>query len=139
MNKSYQVIREIVLDWSHMDLLGHVNNVHYFTFIQGNRIQFFDSLGMGQLHPEMEQGPIVAKTSCSFKFALHFPDTTQVRSFIQKLGNSSVIIEHHIFNGKNELSAIAEDVVVLYNFKKGEKIALSEEVKAQLLALRPAL
>ena len=53
---------ELRIDWSELDLLGHVNNVSIVKYCQAARIIFVTAVGL-PLSPGMEFGPIEAATS----------------------------------------------------------------------------
>lgn len=132
MNIDFQAELSIRLDWSDMDLLGHINNVEYFKYTQASRINFLESLGVEKLQPGITIGPILAKTECDFKKTLHFPDTITIKVRCIHVGKSSIQLNHHIFNSKGELVAEATDVLVLFNFKTNKKVVVSGELREKL-------
>lgn len=46
----YKTEINLRIDWSDIDLLGHVNNVSYFRYIQASRVNYLELTGF------LEQG-----------------------------------------------------------------------------------
>ena len=54
---------EIKLDWSEMDLFGHINNVAYFKYAQSARVNYLESVGINTANPEIKNSFAVAHSS----------------------------------------------------------------------------
>jgi acyl-CoA thioester hydrolase len=123
------------LDWSEMDMFGHINNVSYFKYIQASRVNYWGSIGLTQLHSEMKLGPILASTSCNFLKPLFYPGDIVVEASVSFIKNTSFGIRHQILNSNNELAATADDVIVLYDFIQNEKVAMPLDLRQKIEAL----
>jgi acyl-CoA thioester hydrolase len=123
------------LDWSEMDLFGHINNVSYFKYIQASRVNYWESIGLTQLHSEMKLGPILASTSCNFLKPLFYPGDIVVQCSLSFIKNTSFGIRHQILNSDGEIAATADDVIVLYDFIKNEKVAMPADLRQKIEAL----
>lgn len=123
------------LDWSEMDLFGHINNVSYFKYIQASRVNYWESIGLTQLHTEMKLGPILASTSCNFLKPLFYPGNIIVEASISFIKKTSFGIRHQILDSDNEVAATADDVIVLYDFIKNEKVAMPTDLRQKIETL----
>jgi acyl-CoA thioester hydrolase len=112
------------LDWSEMDLFGHINNVSYFKYIQASRVNYWEVIGLTQLHGEMNMGPLLAATSCNFIKPLFYPGDIVVECSVEFMKTTSFGIHHRILNAAGEIAAEAHDVIVMYDFKAHAKIAI---------------
>ncbi len=117
------------LDWSEMDLFGHINNVMFFKFIQASRVNYWEQVGLMRDYFKDKIGPILVSTGCQFKKPLFYPDTIAVEVRVEFIKTTSIGLHHRILNSKGELSAEAHDVIVLYNFAKNEKVPIPAELK----------
>jgi len=117
------------IDWSEMDLYGHVNNVTYFKYIQAARVNYWEALGLSRMFEEEQKGPILASSGIDFRKPLHYPGNVIVQSGIDSIGNSSFSILHKLLNEKNEVCAEGKDVVVLYDFNINQKMVVSNEMR----------
>ena len=120
------------LDWSEMDLFGHINNVSYFKYLQASRVHFWESLGIHRLHETHGIGPALAKTSCSFVKPLHYPGNIRIVVTVDWTKNSSFQLHHRIYDANETLCAEGEDVVVLFDYRQNKKFLLTEEQIALL-------
>jgi len=131
----YPVSLQLRLDWSEMDMFGHINNVSYFKYIQASRVNYWESIGLTQLHGEMKLGPILASTGCKFLKPLFYPDNITIRASISFIKTTSFGITHQILNADNEIAATADDVIVLYDFIKNEKVAMPNDLRQKIEVL----
>lgn len=117
---------EIRIDWSEIDLLGHINNLAIMKYIQTARIDFLEKLSMLPLSSETGLGPVLASTSCQFKKQLFYPGMVQVCSRIDQIKNTSFQMRHIVLDQAGELIAEAHDVIVIFNFNKNTKQAIPD-------------
>ena len=117
------------LDWSEMDLFGHINNVSYFKFIQASRVHYWELTGIAASFGETGVGPILLSTGCRFLKPLHFPGNIVVEARIEFIKTTSFGLHHRILNAAGEVAAEANDVIVNFDFKKNEKTPISDAFK----------
>jgi acyl-CoA thioester hydrolase len=114
------------LDWSEMDLFGHINNVSYFKFIQASRVHYWELTGLAASFADTRIGPILLSTGCQFLKPLHYPGNIVVEARMEFLRNTSFGLHHRIRNEEDTVVAEAHDVIVNFDFNKNEKTAISE-------------
>lgn len=122
------------IDWSEMDLYGHVNNISFFKYIQAGRVNFWEQNGINELFKNSGIGPMLASCSCDFKRPLFFPGNIIVHSETGSINNTSFKIHHKIFTEKNEIAAEGVDVIVMYNFKDECKVEIPDLIRKKLLS-----
>ncbi len=93
------------IDWSEMDLFGHVNNVSFFKYIQASRVNYWEQSGISKLFAEEKQGPILASVNCNFIQPLFYPGNILIKAQIEFMKTTSFGLHHQIFNNKQELAA----------------------------------
>lgn len=129
MSHSFPVQLKLRLDWSEMDLFGHINNVSYFKFLQASRVNYWEQIGLTKMHGEMQLGPILASTTCTFIKPLHYPGEITIQASIEFIKNTSFGIHHQILNDRGEVAAEGKDVIVLYDFSTNEKVAFPQQLR----------
>ncbi|MDR3678353.1 MAG: acyl-CoA thioesterase [Flavipsychrobacter sp.] len=117
------------LDWSEMDMFGHINNVSYFKYIQASRVNYWEAIALIKIFEEDKIGPILLSTSCQFMKPLHYPGNITIQASIEFIKNTSFGIYHQVLNQDNEVAAEAHDVIVIYDFNKNEKALFPERFK----------
>jgi acyl-CoA thioester hydrolase len=113
------------IDWSEVDLFGHVNNVMYAKYMQAARVHFMEELGIMKTYHEQKIGFMVAATSVIYLKPLFYPGSIKVKTLVKEIKNTSFILTHEIINQNDELAAKGEDVIVYFDFNKHEKMALN--------------
>ena len=123
---------ELRIDWSEIDLFGHVNNLSILQYIQSARVNYMEAIGLMPLNSEIKTGPILASTTCQFRKILFYPGNVTVYSKVDLIKNTSFRILHEIRNDQDEISAEAHDIIVLYNFNKNSKLLISDQIKKKI-------
>ena len=128
---------EVTLDvaWGEMDALGHVNNIRYFAWAETARIALFRQLGMAVL-PEDPVGPILARIECDYLEPVEYPARITVGIGAERVGNSSITLEHEIWRtgAPERVVARGKAVVVLINYATQEKVRVPDAVRVALVS-----
>ena len=125
------------IDWSDLDLLGHVNNIAFSRFIQAARVEYCGRVGL-EVFPGMTTGPILAASRVQFLAQLFFPGNVRILTRCKKAGSTSIVLEHALYSDNGTLAAVAEDVVVRYDFKAKTKIPLNDGIREKIVSYEAA-
>ncbi len=122
----------MMIRWSDLDPLGHVNNAVYFTYFEVSRSQYFE-----QVMPEglwtASQGPVLAMASCQFRQEIRYKDQVEVGSQTVRLGRTSFEMCHPIrFSHNGSLAAEGKVVVVWCDFQAKTPLALPPSLSQAL-------
>jgi len=131
----FPIALELRIDWSELDLFGHVNNVAFMKYIQASRVNFWEHIGLTELYQNSQVAAILASTSCQFKQPLFYPGNIIINARTEFIKNTSFGIHHQLFNDKGEIAAEARDVLVMFDFKNHEKIAVPDKIRKKIEAL----
>ena len=77
------------LRWGDMDMLGHVNNIVYFRYMEQARIEWIYAMAGGQGY-DGGHGPVIVNASCNFIVPLVYPADVAVRMSIGDPGRTSI-------------------------------------------------
>jgi acyl-CoA thioester hydrolase len=125
-------ITKTKIDWSEMDLFGHVNNVAYFKYFQSARVHFLSYLGINTSNPKDAQSFVVAECFCNYHQPLYYPVDIEIQTSVIWIKNSSFQLQHQILNSQSALCATGKDVVVLFDYSKNEKVFVSDNIRMLL-------
>lgn len=128
----YNTELKIQLDWSEMDLFGHINNVAYFKYIQAARVNYCELIGINTFDPENKLSFAVAASSCLFKKPLYYPGEIIVKTKVDWMKNSSLQLNHLILNQDGEISAEGTDVLVVFDYELHTKVNIPEIVREKI-------
>jgi acyl-CoA thioester hydrolase len=116
-------ILNLRIDWSDLDLYGHVNNVAFMKYVQAARLNYIELLGLNAAYESERKSFLVASTTIHFLSPLYFPGQLTIHSKITFIKNSSFGIAYEIINDQLLKVAEASDILVLFDFKNNQKIA----------------
>jgi acyl-CoA thioester hydrolase len=127
-------VMRMPMRWGDMDMMGHVNNAMYFTYIETARIDWFTSLDCAP-NPRGE-GPVLINASCTFLKQLEYPGEIEIRTFVGEFGRTSFETFHEIrrVDQPDVLCAEGAAKVVWVDFVAGKSAPLSEDLKARFSA-----
>ncbi|MFN5444352.1 MAG: acyl-CoA thioesterase [Crocinitomicaceae bacterium] len=104
------------------DIMGHVNNSVYLTYIEEARIFFFNQL-ISEDWDWRKNGIIIKKHEITYDEPLFLGDNIEIESKLGKINNSSFELHHKIMmNNKIKSTAISVLVYFDYITKKPKKL-----------------
>lgn len=139
MMEDWPIQLELRIDWSEIDLFGHVNNLAIMKYLQSARVLYLERISLMQSQAETKIGPILASAACQFRKPLHYPGRVTVHSRVDLVKNSSFRIAHRLVDEAGELTAEGQDIIVLYDFHRRSKIAIPQELRASIERLESAV
>lgn len=115
-----------------VDVLGHVNNAVYFTYMETARTEYW----MRTFGVEDLKGLsfIVAHAECDFKIAARYGDELEVTIRTTSVRNSSFDWEYEMRRLPNlELIATGKTIQVYYDYKTEKSAPVPLEVRKKLM------
>jgi acyl-CoA thioester hydrolase len=123
---------DIKIDWSDLDMFGHVNNVAFFKYLQAARVHFCEGCGISALKEPGKPGFMVASSQCTFKRPLTFPGFVSVSIDLDWIKNSSFQLSYRLYSASEALVAEGSDVLVLYDHTLQSKINFHDSLRKVL-------
>jgi acyl-CoA thioester hydrolase len=116
-----------------VDVLGHVNNAVYFTYMETARTEYWlTTFGVKDL---TELSFIVAHAECDFKIPARFGDELEVTIRTTAVRNSSFDWEYEIRRVNSpDLIAKGKTIQVYYDYKTGKSSPVPADVREKLLS-----
>lgn len=132
----YPVALTIPILWGDMDALAHVNNIQYFKQFEAARMEYFRIAGITAHFERTRVGPILATTTCRFLWPVQYPDSVVVHTGVSELRTTSFTMLYKTYgSGGTRLAAEGSGVIVMYDYGRGEKTPIPEELRAAIVAL----
>jgi acyl-CoA thioester hydrolase len=126
---------ELRIDWSEIDLFGHVNNLSILKYVQAARVNYLEAIGLMPSISANHIGPTLVSATCQFRKMLFYPGNVTVYSKVDLIKNTSFRILHEIVDDRNEIAAEAQDIIVLFDFGKNTKRVIPDEIKKKIAEL----
>ena len=122
-----QAVRPI--SWGEMDAFGHLNNVHYFRYMEDARIKFLDDIDFFK----EDLLSVILKNECDYKAPVIYPDQILTRSYVTHIGNTSFIMLYEMYSESQEkVVAVGQSVIVLVDSKTFIKQSISSHLKNRM-------
>lgn len=87
----------VQIRFNDIDVLGHLNNSVYFTFMDLAKTRYFqavlsEKLRWGQV------GVVIVNVNCDFCAPVFFDDDIEVETAVTAIGEKSLTLEQHVFS-----------------------------------------
>jgi acyl-CoA thioester hydrolase len=122
---SFPYVRRERVRFRDCDLMGHVNNAVYSTYLEEARIEVLGGLA----------DVILARVEIDFRSELRAGEEVEVRTRCSRVGTKSFELEHEI-HADGRLAAEAKSVLVGYDYDLGQSVPLSDDLRDRLSATR---
>lgn len=113
-----------------IDMLKHVNNAVYFTYMETARIKFYRA-ALGEAYLK-RFGTVIAQATCTYKSPALLDETLFMGVGISRLGRSSFDMQYHITAEDGRTVAEGQTTSVHINLLTGQSQPIPEEIRAQI-------
>lgn len=134
----WPVSTDVQVNWGDMDALGHVNNTVYLRWFESARILYFERMGLGETMNARTVGPIMARQEIDYRRALTYPATVRVETTVTHLGRTSFTMAFRMTSAGQPV-AEGKGVMVLVDYRSGEKVPLPESLASAIHAIESNL
>ena len=114
-----------------LDVMGHVNNAVFLTYIESARVAYLQHLGAAATLEEMSI--IVARIEIDFRAPVGFGEEVEIAVRASRFGGKSFDLEYVLRVG-DTVVAEAKSVLVSYDYGRGEAVELPDEWREKLAA-----
>ena len=111
------------------DALGHVSNVVLLEWFEQARNPIFE-IFTPDLDPKKWR-LILAKNEVDYLQQIHFGTDIEIKTYFSKLGNSSMIIEHELYQN-NIKAAHCKLVMIHFNYQTQKSERIPDNERAEL-------
>lgn len=132
----FAVQTELKVQWGDMDAAQHVNNLAYLKWFETARVDYFNHLGQDVVFNDDKPGFILGRQDIKYLFPVTYPDKVIVAIRVEDVGEDRFEMLCKIISLRHQrLVAIARGTVVTYNYQTGQKVAIPETLRTQIIAL----
>ena len=133
---TFPVRTELKVQWGDMDAAQHVNNVVYLKWFETARVDYFTRLGQDVIFNDEHPGFILAKQDIKYIFPVTYPDKVIVAVRAHNIKEDRFDMSCHIYSLRHQrLVAIANGCIVTYNYQKGTKVNIPNDLKQRIINL----
>lgn len=131
--KDFRFKLKLDIRWSDVDEVGHVNNAVYLTYLEQNRIYYFEEAALNW--DWKKEGVILANVNINYVRPLYFPENVYAYMRISRIGTKSFETEHLIVvekENKQELAARATTILVMFDYQTNTSVAVSQRIRESI-------
>ncbi|MEM9953767.1 MAG: thioesterase family protein [Chloroflexota bacterium] len=134
----------IKVRFADLDVLGHLNNATYLTYIESARIQYLEDVCGRRSGGWNTLGMILARTEIDYRLPIAYEDTVVVYVRVARLGGKSFDMLYAITKqGDTDdapvIAAEAKTVMVSYDYRNDTSQAVPADWRTKMTAYEPAL
>jgi acyl-CoA thioester hydrolase len=139
----YRYVLSMQVRFADLDVLGHLNNAKYVTYMEQVRVQYF--IDVCAWHGKWEEfGMILARTEIDYALPIFYGDTVNAYVRTSRLGGKSfdfhyVITRQLSPEAEPLIAAQAKTVMVAYDYGADTTIAIPEVWRQKITTYEPAL
>ena len=123
----------ITVRFGETDLLGHVNNASYFSYLEHARVEFFKALSSDEGYQYDKWQFILATIKCDFLAQTYFDQELTIGTKVSRIGNTSFTLEQPIYDKETgKLVADGESVIVYFDFEEQKSKPIPEGLRKKL-------
>ncbi len=136
LTKDFPVVMETDVRWGDMDAFNHVNNVSYLRYFESGRIAYFEALELADFFGTDGVGPILAETSCRYRFPLTYPDRVSVGVRSEQLGEDRFTQQYILVSHRHgRVAATGDGTIVTFDYTANSKAPIPDRVRQRIEAL----
>lgn len=96
--KSFRHRMPLQMRFNDIDMLGHLNNSIYLTFMDLAKTRYFEAVLGGNLQWD-RIGVVIVNINCNFCAPTFFDESIEVETAVVAIGEKSLTIEQRVFSG----------------------------------------
>jgi acyl-CoA thioester hydrolase len=112
------------------DLMGHVNNAVYLTYLEIARFAYWKAAGLDHLEGEISY--IMARVEIDFRASATHGDVLDVGLSVTGIGRSSFSMAYEIRDQAGRLVSTAKSVQVSYDYIAGESVPVPHAIRKRI-------
>ncbi len=116
---------DIQVRFNDTDALGHINNSSYALYAELGRLELLKHIDA------LTGNFILACLNINFRAQITYLQKVYVNTYIKKLGNSSITMNHDIY-ADDKLAANANSVIVRFDYKANKSVPVPEGLRERL-------
>jgi acyl-CoA thioester hydrolase len=116
--------------WGDMDAFNHVNNAQYLRYLEEARVQWLAGIPGISLSDPI--APVLVASNVNYRQPIEWPNEIAVELSIEKIGNSSLTMDHRMLSA-SDASVLYSDgsvVMVWIDTQTGKSVPLPEAIRA---------
>lgn len=124
---------DIEMRFTDLDMMGHVNNAMYFTYMEMARTKYWQQTIQWDWK---KTGVVIGKAGINYMKPIHLGDKVSIYVRTSRIGNTSFDLEYVIvktYNGKEVVCSKGKTVCVVYDYSTKSPIAIPQREREKMI------
>src|SRR5215216_6702263 len=134
--QAYPYTINIEVAFRDIDMMGHVNNAVYLSYLETARIKFLVELL--ELNRPGNMPLIMAEATLSYKAPAFFGEQLTIGTGVSRFGVKSFDMLYQITGADGRLVVLAKTVQVAYDYAASKTVVVPDSLKARVLTFQGA-
>lgn len=140
LTREFPVVMQTDVRWGDMDAFNHVNNVSYLRYFESGRIAYFEALEVEDFFGIDGVGPILAETSCRYRYPLTYPDRVSVGIRSVDIGEDRFTQKYILVSHRHgRVAATGDGTIVTFDYTANKKAPIPDRVRERIEALEASV
>lgn len=124
----------VQLRFNDIDILGHLNNIVYFSLYDLAKARFLEKMRKGKVDWRKVEC-VIANINCTYIKQIRFGEEIEVMTRCIRLGDRSFTLQQCLVEiPTREIRSICETVMVCFDPETGKSTPMSPELRSALIA-----
>ncbi len=124
---------ELEMRFTDLDMMGHVNNAMYFTYMEIGRTKYWTQAIQWDWK---KTGVVIGQASISYLKPLHLGDKISIYVRTSRIGNTSFDLEYMMVktvNGEEVICSKGKTVCVVYDYESKSPVAIPDRERSKMI------
>ena len=124
---------ELEMRFTDLDMMGHVNNAMYFTYMEIGRTKYWTQAIQWDWK---KTGVVIGHASINYLKPLHLGDKISIYVRTSRIGNTSFDLEYMIIkmvNGEEVICSKGKTVCVVYDYESKSPVAIPDRERSKMI------
>jgi acyl-CoA thioester hydrolase len=125
----------IQIRFADTDMLGHVNNANYLTYMELARMSYFNEV-VGDVVDWNKEGVILAKATIDYRRPIYLTDTLFVYLTVDHISSKSFNFSYKFVVEKEGVETICSEgstIMVCFDYQENKSIVMPDKWKERIL------
>lgn len=125
--EDYKSYADLRIRFNDIDILGHLNNVVYFSLFDTAKADYLTAVKQGNVDWRRVES-VIANVNCSFISSAFYGEPIRIYTRCIAMGEKSYTLQQVMTNtNTKEVKAVCDTVMVSFDPKTKKSVAISEE------------
>lgn len=131
----YPAVSRVQIRFNDIDILGHLNNVVYFSLFDTAKAEYLKK-AMGSTLDFRRVESVIANVDCAFRASAFYGEPIDVYTRCKDMGVRSFTLEQVMVNADTmQIKAVCRTVMVSYNPDEGVPVDIAPHVRTAIETL----